>query len=101
MRDRFLGEEVWQRLGLPQEVADYVEHSELQRTFRSYLFMRIVPLLKDIGLWGPRITKAFDEMGVMGFAETDIDAEMANDEQAAQDLDTERMAHIKEVAAQA
>ena len=28
MRDRFLGEEVWERLGLPLEVAEYVEHSE-------------------------------------------------------------------------
>ena len=27
MRDRFLGEEVWERLGLPAEVAEYVEHS--------------------------------------------------------------------------
>ena len=101
MRDRFLGEEVWERLGLPAEVAEYVEHSELQRTFRGYLFMRIVPLLKDIGLWGPRITKAFTDMGVLGFADTDIDAEMANDETAAEQLDTERMAHIRTVAAQA
>ena len=32
MRDRFLGEEVWERLGLPvDEVAEYVEHSELQQ----------------------------------------------------------------------
>lgn len=101
MRDRFLGEEVWERLGLPKEVADYVEHSELQRVFRGYLFMRIVPLLKDIGLWGPRITKAFTDMGVMGFADSDIDAEMANDEAAAEELDLARMAHIESVAAQA
>ncbi|MHB8466109.1 MAG: diiron oxygenase [Acidimicrobiales bacterium] len=101
MRDRFLGEEVWERLGLPDEVAEYVEHSELQRTFRSYLFMRIVPLLKDIGLWGPRITTAFTDMGVLGFADTDIDSEMANDETAAEEFDNARMAHIKAVAAEA
>ena len=28
MRDRFLGEEVWERLGLPAEVGAYVENSE-------------------------------------------------------------------------
>src|SRR5580700_1135069 len=90
MRDRFLGEEVWERLGLPAEVADYVANSELQRTFRSYLFMRIVPILKDIGLWGPRITKAFTDMGVIGFADADLDSEMAADEAAAEELDEQR-----------
>ncbi|HXQ19818.1 MAG TPA: ferritin-like domain-containing protein [Acidimicrobiales bacterium] len=98
MRDRFLGEEVWERLGLPAEVSEYVANSELQRTFRSYLFMRIVPILKDIGLWGPRITKAFTEMGVLGFADADIDSEMASDEAAAEEFDQRRMGHIRSVA---
>ena len=101
MRDRFLGEEVWERLGLPQEAADYVEHSELLRSFRNYLFTRIVPIIKDIGLWGPRITKAFTDMGVIEFAQSDLDGEMANDEKAAEDIDKARMAHINEVAAEA
>ena len=101
MRDRFLGEEVWDRLGLPPEVAEYVENSEMQRQFRSYLFLRIVPILKDIGLWGPKITKAFTDMGVIEFADSDLDGEMANDEKAAEDFDKARMAHIEEVAAEA
>jgi hypothetical protein len=97
MRDRFLGEEVWERVGLSTEVAEYVEHSELMRNFRSFLFMRIVPIIKDIGLWGPRIRSAFADMGVMEFADTDLDAEMANDEQAAEEFDAQ-MAHVREVA---
>ena len=101
MRDRFLGEEVWERLGLPQEAADYVEHSELLRSFRNYLFTRIVPIIKDIGLWGPKITKAFTDMGVIEFAQSDLDGEMANDEKAAEDIDKARMAHINGVAAEA
>src|SRR6266480_1950050 len=101
MRDRFLGEEIWERLGLPQEAADYVEQSELLRSFRNYLFTRIVPIIKDIGLWGPKITKAFTDMGVIEFADSDLDGEMANDEQAAEDIDKARMAHIEEVAAEA
>ena len=98
MRDRFLGEEIFERLGYPQELTEYVRDSETQRTFRGYLFMRIVPVLKDIGLWGPRITKAFEDMGVLGFADSDLDAEMANDEAAAEALDQQRLAHITATA---
>ena len=46
--------------------------------------MRIVPILGDIGLWGPKIRQASEDMGVMGFAETDLDKEMADDEAAAE-----------------
>ncbi len=101
MRDRFLGEEVWERLELPPEVGPYVENSELLRNFRSYLFMRIVPILKDIGLWGDRVREAFDKMGVMAFADTDIDKEMADDEAAADEFDDARLKHVKAVAAEA
>jgi hypothetical protein len=101
MRDRFLGEEIWERLELPAEVATYVEQSETLRVFRSYLFMRIVPILKDIGLWGPKIRTAFEDMGVLAFAESDIDAEMADDEAAAEEYDRTRMAHVEAVAGQA
>jgi hypothetical protein len=94
MRDRFLGEEIWRTLGLPKEAADYVETSELQRTFRGYLFYRIVPILKDIGLFGHKIQKAFADMGVLDFADADIDAAMADDEKIAEDIDG-RMTHIR------
>jgi hypothetical protein len=100
MRDRFLGEEVWERLELPPEVGVYVDNSELLRNFRSYLFMRIVPILKDIGLWGEKVRGAFDKMGILGFADTDIDKEMADDEAAADEYDA-RMTHVKAVAAEA
>jgi hypothetical protein len=82
-------------------VAAYVDTSEIQRTFRGFLFMRIVPILKDIGLFGDKIQKAFADMGVLGFADSDIDAAMAEDEAAAEELDKLRMSHITEVAADA
>jgi hypothetical protein len=44
----------------------------------GFLFMRIVPVLKDIGLWDPRVTRSFEDIGVLGFADTHLDAEMAN-----------------------
>ena len=102
MRDRFLGEEVWSRLGLPPAVHEYVSNSEGQRQFRGFLFLRIVPILKEIGLWGPKIRKAFTDMGVIGFADADIDAAMAEDESVAEQIDAERdvrLQHIKSVAA--
>jgi hypothetical protein len=76
--------------------------------FRSYLFTRIVPILKDIGLWGSRIQGAFTDMGVIQYAEADLDAEMANDERAAEEIDEEmgarlagRDAHVAAIAAEA
>jgi P-aminobenzoate N-oxygenase AurF len=97
MRDRFLGEEIWPRVGLPPEVGEYVEHSEVMREFRSFLFLRIVPILREIGLWGPRVRGAFEDMGVLAFADADLDAEMANDEAAAAEFDAQ-MTHVKAVA---
>ena len=60
--------------------------------------MRIVPILRDIGLWGPKLRQAFTEMGVIGWADADIDAEMASDEKAAEDLDEPRDARMAHVA---
>ena len=100
MRDRFLGEEVWGRLGLPvDEVVDVVRHAELQLMFRGFLFTRIVPVLKDIGLWGPRIRAAFDDMGVLAFADADLDVLVSEDEAFAEQLDQQRLAEVKAVAA--
>ena len=101
MRDRFLGEEVWERLDLPPEIGTYVENSETLQVFRSFLFMRIVPILRDMGLWGPRLRSAFESMGVIGFADSDINTEMASDEKAAQEYDEARdarLAHVRAVA---
>jgi hypothetical protein len=95
---------VFERLGLPHELTTYVEESETWRMFRNFLFMRIVPILRDIGLWGPILRKGFEEMGVIGFAETDIDAEMADDEKAAEENDAARdarLGHVRAVAGQA
>ncbi|HET6685021.1 MAG TPA: hypothetical protein VFH02_00700 [Jiangellaceae bacterium] len=44
--------------------------------------------------------KAFADMGVLAFADADIDAAMAEDEAAGDELDA-RMARVKSVAAEA
>ena len=93
MRDRFLSVEVWETLGLPvEECVRMVQQSERMKLFRTRLFTRIVPTVKDIGLWGPRIRKAYADMGVMSYAEVDAEGLLAKDEQVAADFDARRAA---------
>jgi hypothetical protein len=58
-----------------------------------------VPTLRDIGLWGPRIQKAFTDMGVLEFADADLEAVMAEDEATAEQIDAIRSGHVEAVAA--
>jgi hypothetical protein len=91
LRNRFLGEEVWETLGYPvAECARHMDESEFMLNFRSALFSRIVPTMKEIGLWGPRIRKTYEQMGVMRFAETDVEALANNDQQVAIEFDRRR-----------
>ena len=50
------------------EADEYVENSEYLQLFRSLLFSRIVPCVKDIGLWGERLQQAYVDMGVLDMA---------------------------------
>ena len=91
MRDRFRGEEVFETLGLDvAECARWVENSPLMAQFRAHLFSRIVPIVKDIGLWGEKGQKAFADMGVLDMAAFDIDALMTADEDQAEALEKEQ-----------
>ena len=91
MRDRFLSVEVWETLGLPvEECVKLVQASERTKLFRTRLFTRIVPTIKDIGLWGPRIRKAYADMGVMAYADVDAEGLLAKDEQVAAEFDARR-----------
>src|SRR5437660_9538651 len=88
MRDRFNQREVWERLGLPvEECLDIVDHSETMKVFRSRIFSRIVPTVKDIGLWGPQVQEAFAAMGAIEFAKVDAAALLENDARVAEDFD--------------
>jgi hypothetical protein len=88
MRDRFRGEEVFETLGLNVKAcAEWVDTSPLMIQFRSHLFSRIVPIVKDIGLWGDKTQKAFSELGVLDMAGSDIEALMKSDEDQADALD--------------
>ena len=88
MRDRFLAEEVWETIGLPvEECVRYVDGSVEMRAFRSRLFTRIVPTMKDIGLWGDKIRRAYANMNILGFADIDAAALSAEDERVAEEMD--------------
>jgi hypothetical protein len=88
MRDRFMAQEVWETLGLPvEECLNYVETSEMMLEFRKMLFSRIVPTIKDLGLFGPKVRAAFEDMGVIAFQDFNPDDLSTADEQLAEDLD--------------
>jgi hypothetical protein len=100
MRDRFLAEEVWDTLGLPvDECLEFVRESEAMIHFRSLLFTRIVPTLRDVGLFGDRIRAAFADMGVLGYTAVDLDTVMADDERTAGEIDRARRQQVEETIA--
>jgi len=93
MRDRIRGDEVWENFGISRaEIRDITEGSQYQRAFRSLLFTRLVPCVRDIGLWSDRLRQAYDDMGVLDAAKADLDALMRADEDIAERLDQERFA---------
>lgn len=91
MRDRLRMQEVWENLGFDmKECMEYMNNGPRMRAFRSLLFTRIVPCVKDIGLWSPRIRQAYDDMGVLDLAGADLVKLMESDELQAEALDAER-----------
>ncbi len=93
MRDRLRGVEVLENFGIPRrEAEEFSEQSPFLRLFRKLLFSRIVPCVKDIGLWGPRLQKAYLDMGVFEMGDASLDLLMSQDEEIAEALDRERFA---------
>ncbi|MBW1601442.1 ferritin-like domain-containing protein [Streptomyces sp. JJ66] len=93
MRDRLKGAEVLENFGIPPRLADtYSEQSAYLRLFRKLLFSRIVPCVKDIGLWGERLQRAYLDLGVLDLGDASLDALMTQDEEIAERLDASRFA---------
>ena len=92
MRDRFRMQEVWENLGYDvAECLEYMDKGPRQRAFRSLLFTRIVPCVRDIGLWSPRVQQAYDQMGVLQMSTGDLTAMLEADERMAEQLDAEKL----------
>lgn len=68
LRDRFLAQEVWANIGLPQrECEEAAESSVMMQMFRRLLFSKIVPNVKRLGLLTPRVRKGFEELDVIEY----------------------------------
>ncbi len=88
LRDRFNSPEMWERIGLDwKDVQPELEAAEGHARFRSRLFSRIVPTVRDIGLWSDRVQKAYAELGGIKYAETDAQAMLDNDAKVAEEFD--------------
>jgi hypothetical protein len=95
MRSRFVAREVWETLGFDvAECLEFTENSPTQQAFRQLLFTRIVPCVKDIGLWGPQVRRAYADLGVLGAAEANLDAVMRDDEDIADRMEAEHAAEF-------
>src|SRR5258707_391640 len=99
MRNRFTGREVWERMGFDvDECVAFTEQSPVQQAFRTLLFSRIVPCVRDIGLWGPKVQHAYADLGVLDAAGSDLDALMADDEEIAERIDQDKASYDAEMA---
>ena len=71
MRDRFLQQEVWDRMGIdPKMAAGLVLQAPQRQLFQSMLFSKIVPNCKKLGLLdanGGWLRTKFTELGVIQF----------------------------------
>ena len=96
MRDRMTqSKEIYEVLGLPEkECQEFTENSDIVKLYRTMLFQRIVPIVKDIGLWGPKIQRAYEDMGVLHFAELDPQALQDEDERIAREIDGDRTGQV-------
>jgi hypothetical protein len=71
MRDRFLSQEVWERMGVaPKDVLPIVLRDPGRDMFQQMLFSKIVPNTKKLGLLDRNdswLRRRFEEMGVIQF----------------------------------
>ena len=105
MRDRFEARELYEHLGFPvDEMIKAQYESGFMQHYRQTLFQRIVPIVRDIGLWSDKIKTAYTEMGVIGFADVDYEALAAHDNARAEEFDEmnrkAREDYVKGVAAE-
>ena len=92
MRARFNQVELWANLGFDaEESLKTVMESDMMKQFRGRLFSRIVPTVKDIGLWSPKVQAAFREMGAIQFADLDAKAMLENDQKVAEEFDARKV----------
>lgn len=84
LNDRFLYDEVWEVVGLPKAACvAFAAQSETVKAFRTRLFSRIVPIVRELGLCGPKVRQAFANIGVLSLVGIDLTLLLAEDVRAA------------------
>jgi hypothetical protein len=85
MRDRFLFQEVWEKMGLPhKECMEIALHNQSQVMFRQLLFAKIVPAIKKMDLLSDRQRQRFADLGILQFESWDDPFADLEREEAAQ-----------------
>ncbi len=75
MRDRLVGEDVSEYFGFDKsEVRAIVLESPVMQEFRRFIFMRVVPNIKRLGLLSPRVRSHFEELRIIEFENLDPEA---------------------------
>jgi len=88
LRDRFNSPEMWERLGMDwKDVGPVLAQSEGQIRFHKRLFSRIVPTVRDIGLWSQKVQDAFKDLGAFDYAQKDAAAMLEEDGNVAAEFD--------------
>lgn len=68
MKDHFLAAEIWNAIGMPQQqYMEVVNRSPAVSYFRHFLFGRLIPAIRDLGLWSPHVQDAFRKMDLLRF----------------------------------
>jgi hypothetical protein len=88
LRDRFAGEDMWRTLDYgAEECIRLARRSPAMREFRLRLFTRILPALRNINLYSPRMEAALRKLGVLRFAELNPAEISADDERIAAEIE--------------
>jgi hypothetical protein len=92
MKDHFLAAEIWHALGMPkQQYMEVVNRSPAVSYFRHFLFGRLIPAIRDLGLWSPHVQDAFRKMDLLRY-----EGEPSLAQHALQALDAEPAANAFE-----
>jgi hypothetical protein len=68
LHDRLLGQDVWDRMGLPtRDCEEATKRSLAMQVFRQMCFSKIVPNLGRVGLLTPPVRTALSDLGVMRY----------------------------------
>ncbi|MFQ5477691.1 MAG: ferritin-like domain-containing protein [Candidatus Binatia bacterium] len=68
MRDRLLGREVYEKMGMDVRACIEIEfRDEMSKLFRRAMFSKIVPNVKKLGLLTDDLRRGFEELGVLEY----------------------------------